>query len=107
MRAASITRLQTDHRYRPRVVVLTAAGEALWHLPGEAAQVLVEAGTCRAIPTGGRIKAVELAAPASTHAVRIGAASPPSVGGTKFYRWTRLTTSRIVEHHPRALIRHY
>jgi hypothetical protein len=89
-----------------RVAVISPDGNALIHVPGEAARILVDAGTCIPQKSGGRIRAVAITAPASTHAVRIGEASPPSICGTKFYRWTRLSTSRIVEHHPRALIRH-
>jgi hypothetical protein len=42
--------------------------------------------------------------PASTHAARIGGASPPTLGGVKFTRWEKLDNcaKRVIRHHPRC-----
>jgi hypothetical protein len=88
----------------PRVAIVNDRGDHLRHIPGEAARILVEAGTAQALPAAGRIRRIELTQPASSYAHRIGEASAAMLGGTKFYRWVRLegSSSRIVEHHPRA-----
>ena len=92
-------------RYFPRVALVSASGDPLRYLPGEAARALVSGGTAEPRPTQGRIREIVLVSPASTHAERIGPATAPAPGGVKFTRWVQLDESatRVIEHHPRCL----
>jgi len=89
--------------FHQRVAVVSATGNHLRYVPGAMAGAMVLGGAARAdVSGGGRIRAIVLARPADTHAQRIGPASDPAIGGVKFYRWRRLDTARIIEHHPRC-----
>ena len=97
---------QSKSAYMPRVAIVTGNGDAIYHLPGEAARAFVSAGHAVPQPSAGSIRAVVLAQPASTHAIRTGPPSSGFVAGVKFTRWARLLSTRVLEHHPRALLRY-
>ena len=89
--------------FHNRVAIQTIAGNHLRYVPGSLAQAMVAAGSALPAPASGKIRAVAIARPASTCAIRIGEPSAPSFG-VRFHRWVRLdeSASRIVEYHPRS-----
>jgi hypothetical protein len=91
--------------YFSRVAILGADAQPLRYISAGAARVMVSSGIASPRVTAGRVRELVLVSPASACAERIGPPSPPSLGGVKFHRWTRLeqSGSRIVEHHPRCL----
>lgn len=87
--------------YHNKVEVMSGT-QHVRYVPGTLAKALVDTGAARPLSTHGRVRTVLLAAPAGTHAERIGPPSAPRLG-VRFYRWLNLDHARIVEHHPRAL----
>jgi hypothetical protein len=91
--------------FHQRVAIMSANGQTIRHVHGAFAGAMVNGGIAHVEPAIGRVKAVVLSTPVSTHGVRIGEPTPFALGGVRFYRWRRLdeSASRIIEHHPRCL----
>jgi hypothetical protein len=94
-------------RFHSRVALVTTEGFPLRHLPCALAAAMVDAGSAAIRPSTGRVREIVLTRPASAFAERVGPAGGSPLGGTRFWRWTRLNESgtRVIEHHPRALYR--
>jgi hypothetical protein len=92
-----------NYTYLPRVALTSITGDHIRYVPGALAGAMVAGGSALAVGPG-KVRTVALVGVASTLAHRIGEPSPPTPGGTKFYRWRRLdaSASRIIEHHPRC-----
>jgi hypothetical protein len=66
---------------------------------------MVEPGVATLPGSGRMMRYCRSHGPASSFAHRISEASAPPATGVRFYRWVKLeqSSTRIVEHHPRAL----
>jgi hypothetical protein len=85
-------------------ISILAGGNHLRYVPAAFAQALVAGGAATPQDTVGRIRAVTLTRPASTHAQRIGPPSDARGMGVRFFRVRALPESGalIYEHHPRC-----
>jgi hypothetical protein len=90
--------------FHSKVAMVTGFGSHIRYVPGALAQALVVGGAAAPQPGAGKVRAVAITRPASTHALRIGDATGRATG-VRFYRVEALPESgaMIYQHHPRCL----